>query len=97
MEMEQIGHLVAPLLADALIEGQDDAHVMAQGSQGLGQAAGHIGQSAGLDEGGYLRRSKENIHKGGTLLSHSTVHIHFKRVVKMNEKRCISSITEGSG
>ena len=63
MEILKIGHLAAPVVPDALIKGEDDPYVMAKLRHGLGQGTGHIGQTAGLDEGGYLRGCKENVHK----------------------------------
>ena len=64
MEVEEVGHLVPPLLPDPLVEGEDDADVVACRSQCLRQTARHVGQTAGLDEGGDLRGSKQNIHIG---------------------------------
>ena len=58
VEALQIGHLAAPLLPDALVEGEDHPHVVAVPGQGLGQGPGHVGQSAGLDEGRALRGGK---------------------------------------
>ena len=37
-------------------------HVIFRGGQGLGEAARHIGQAAGLDKGGHLRGGEENVH-----------------------------------
>ena len=63
VEALQVGHLVPPLLADALVEGEDDPHIVAHLGQGLGQGARHVGQTAGLDKGGHLRGCKKDIHK----------------------------------
>ena len=72
VEIEEIGHLVAPLLADSLVEGEDDAHIMAGRGQRLGKTARHIGQAACFNKRGDLRGSKENVHMGQRLLSHSS-------------------------
>ena len=58
VEALEVGHLTAPFLADAFVEGEDHPHVMAVSGQRLGQSAGHVGQSAGLDEGRTLRGGK---------------------------------------
>ena len=58
VEILQEGHLAAPFLADSLIQGEDDLDLVAFLGQSLGQRAGHIGQTAGLDKGSDLGRSK---------------------------------------
>ena len=62
VEVEEVGHLAAPLLTDALIEGEDDAHVMTAGGQSLRQAAGDVCETAGFDKGGHLGGSKQDVH-----------------------------------
>ena len=56
--IENVGHLVAPLLADILIQGQNDAHVRAFLGKHLGQSADHVGQAAGLDKGDAFGRGE---------------------------------------
>ena len=51
-------HLFPPFRADPLIEGQDDLDLMPGGGERLGQGTGHIGQTAGFDERGYLGGSE---------------------------------------
>ena len=60
--VEHKAHLLPVLLGDALVEGEDDLHVMAHVGQLLGEGTGHVGQAAGLDEGGDLGGCKQNIH-----------------------------------
>ena len=55
-------HLAAPLLADALVQGQHDDDFVAFLSQSLRQRAGHVGQTAGLDKRSDLRSGKQNFH-----------------------------------
>ena len=55
-------HLAAPLLANALVQGQHDDDVMTLLGQSLGQGAGHVGQTIGLDKRSDLRGSKQNFH-----------------------------------
>ena len=63
IEMLEEGHLVPPELADALVEGEDDGDLVALLGQGLGQGAGHVGQTAGFDEGSDLGGGEKNVHR----------------------------------
>ena len=58
IEVFEKGHLFPPLLADALVQRKDDLDLVALPSQSLGQGAGHIGQSAGLNKGSNLGGGK---------------------------------------
>ncbi len=58
----QILHLTAPVLPNALVEGENHAHVMPHSRQGLGQGPRHVGQTAGFDKGSTLRGGKQDIH-----------------------------------
>ena len=62
LDMADKLHLILPLIRYPLIEGQDHLHLVARLGQGLGQAAGHVGQAAGLAEGDRLRSRKQNLH-----------------------------------
>ena len=50
----------------------DDAHIMTELAQGLGEGAGNIGETAGLGEGGHLGGDKENFHGRHLTQSHKT-------------------------
>ena len=58
VEVFEKGHLAAPVLANALVQGEDDLDLVALPGQGLGQGAGHIGQTAGFDKGRNLGGGK---------------------------------------
>lgn len=57
------GHLLPPLTADLLIERQNDANIVSQLGESLGQRACHVCQATGFDKRGDLGGGKENIHK----------------------------------
>ena len=58
LDVAHKAQLVPPLVGHPLVEGKDHLHLVARFGQGLGQAAGHVGQSAGLAEGNRLRGGK---------------------------------------
>ena len=58
VEVLDEGHLLAPFLADALVEGEDYLDLVAFLGQSLGQRTGHIGQTAGFNKGSDLGRGK---------------------------------------
>ena len=61
------GHFLPPLGADLVVQGQDDGGLDTLRRQGGGEAAGHIGQAAGLAEGIGFAGHIQQLH--GRLLS----------------------------
>ena len=65
----QESHLRTPVLANALVERENDLDLMPRRRKGRGQRASYVGQTAGLDERGNLRGGKENFHVSSILAS----------------------------
>ena len=62
--VQYILHLVAPLLGNLLVQGQDDADVSAGLDDLLRESAGNVGQTARLDKRDALGSGKKNLHIG---------------------------------
>ena len=58
IEIEHVLHLIAPALVNGLVQGQDDANILAGLEDLFGKRAYHIRQTTGFDERNAFRRGK---------------------------------------